>query len=61
MIRSEEVPKRGRPVEGRERKVSIQVMVYPKVRDWFIRAAHVQNKSMSTYVNEFLNYIYETR
>lgn len=53
--------KRGRPAEGRERKVSIQVMVLPKIRDYLSQAAEIQNKTLSGYVNEVLEHFYKGR
>lgn len=50
----------GRPPTG-ERKVVIQVLVRPVVKDYLIRAAHAQSKSMSEYVNEILEHWHQGR
>ena len=50
----------GRPPTG-EKKEVIQVLVRPVVKDYLVKASRVQNKSLSEFVNEILEWYHRGR
>lgn len=58
---TEDQPRRGRPVARVERKVVLQVLVRPTIKQYLTKAARAQGKTMSSYVNEILEHFHQGR